>query len=31
MCEYAEKECEEGCKYEVGDARFIEDIEAYIY
>ena len=31
MCEYAEKECEEGCKYEVGDARFIEDIDAYIY
>ena len=31
MCEYAEKEGEEGCKYEVGDARFIEDIDAYIY
>ena len=31
MCEYAEKEGEEGCKYEVGDARVIEDIEAYIY
>ena len=31
MCEYAEKEGEEGCKYEVGDARFTEDIEAYIY
>ena len=31
MCEYAEKECEVGCKYEVGDARFIEDIDAYIY
>ena len=31
MCEYAEKECEVGCKYEVGDARFTEDIDAYIY
>ena len=31
MCEYAEKEGEEGCKYEVGDARCIEDIDAYIY
>ena len=31
MCEYAEKECEERCKYKVGDAGVIEDIDAYIY
>ena len=31
MCEYAEKEGEEGCKYEVGDAGVVEDIDAYIY
>ena len=31
MCEYAEKECEERCKYKVGDAGVVEDIDAYIY
>ncbi len=31
MCEYAEKECVKRSKYVGGDARKIEDIEAYIY
>ena len=31
MCEYAKKECEKRSQYVGGDARKIEDIEAYIY
>ena len=31
MCEYAEKECVKRSKYVGGDARKIEDIDAYIY
>ena len=31
MCEYAKKECEKRSQYVGGDARKIEDMEAYIY
>ena len=31
MCEYAKKECEKRSQYVGGDARKIEDIDAYIY